>query len=232
MKSHKELRCIDAARNAKIIYAQRRLDDFLKKNKNFENPLTDILDALNLKLNTSEKIEQLIFIPARLIILCLLTPLTYAIHLIESCNTKIRLKRELMHVKTRIENIKSPKIKTLNSLWNIYGLDQNNYTHNDRIDLLSKWITILYGKETLERLNINQIAHAIGEKNSNLNRPYFESEKNAPHYYIRPIVDILIEKLSEDLPAYELVDKNAEYKTVNFETDEKIFEIPEFLRLK
>ena len=205
MMSCKEQRCIDAAKEAKIHYAKRRLDEFCKKVENFESPFIGIGDALSLKLNPTEKIKQLAFMPICFIMLCLFTPLIYAIHLIES-RDKIRcLKEELAHEKTRIEDLKAPKVKTLRALWEICGLERHKYTHDERIDLLSKWIEILYGKETLERLGIDRMVHAIGVKNLNLNIPYFECEEYALHYGVRAIVDILIEKLSEDLPVYELV---------------------------
>jgi hypothetical protein len=225
----KEIRCINVAKEVKIFYAQQRLDNFCKKSKKLENPLSGIKYAP--LFNSSKTIKQLAFIPIGISVLFLLTPVMYAINQIESYKNKISLKKELNHIKTK-KNIKFPKNKTLKSLWEIYGLEQYKYTHDERMDLLSKWITILYCKETLERLNISQMASAIGDKNSNLNHPYFEDKKNVPHYYVKPIVEILIEKLSESLPVYGLVDENTEYKTAKFASEEELFEIPEFIKIK
>lgn len=232
MPSHKELKCIDAAREAKIFYAKRRLDEFCKNGKHFENPLSGIGDALKLKLSPVKKIKQVVFMPVGIVILCLFTPVMYAIHLIEIYGKKSRLKKELAHEKTRIEDPKDLKNKTLESLWKIYGLDWHKYTHDERIDLLSKWIAILYGEKTLKKLNITQMVHAIEVKNSNLNRSYFEGKNNTPHFFTRPTVDILIEKLSKDLPKYELIEINTCQETTEFDFEIENFEIPDFLRLK
>lgn len=232
MPSHKELKCIDAAREAKIFYAKRRLDEFCKNGKHFENPLSGIGDALKLKLSPVKKIRQVAFMPVGIVILCLFTPVMYAIHLIEIYGKKSRLKKELALEKTGIDDPIDLKNKTLESLWKIYGLDRHKSTHDERIDLLSKWIAILYGEKTLKKLNINQMAHAIGVKNSNLNRLYLEGTKNTPHFFIRPIVDILIEKLSKDLPKYDLIGINTCQETTEFDFEIENFKIPDFLKHK
>lgn len=77
----------------------------------------------------------------------------YAIHLIEIYGQKNRLKKELIYAKTKTEDTNPPKAKTLKSLWEIHGLDRYNYTHDEQINLLSKWIIILYGKNFRENKN-------------------------------------------------------------------------------
>lgn len=232
MISSKELRCIDASKKAKISSFQRRLDDFCKNGEAFDNPLKGIGDALTLKLNLVKKIKQMFFIPFAIIILSLFTPIMYISHLFKLHDTKSSLKKELADEIIRNENLKSPINKTLESLWELYGLDGQKYCHTERMDLLSKWIRILYGKKTLERLNINQMAHQIGLKNSNLNRKWFEGDKSAPHFCVRPIVDSLIRKLSDDLPKYDPPTKRVGHKTSQVTLDFELFEIPDFIKLQ
>lgn len=232
MTSSKELGCIDAAKKAKISSARRSLEDFCKNGDAFDNPLKGIGDALTLKLNHVKKIKQIFFIPFGITILFLITPLMYICHLFKLHDTKSSLKKELAHEKIKNENLKSPTNKTLESLWELYGLDRHKYCHTERMDLLSKWIRILYENKTLEKLNINQMVHQIGLKNSNLNRKWFEGDKSAPHYCVTPIVDSLIRKLSDDLPKYDPPAKNVGHKTSHMTLDFELFEIPDFIRLK
>lgn len=83
--------------------------------------------------------------------------------------------------------------------------------------------------KTLEKIKIHKMAREIGVKNSNLNHLYFEG-KDSPHYCVRPIVDILIEKLSKDLPVYEIIKNSTEREILERTFERETFEITEYIK--
>ena len=66
------------------------------------------------------------------------------------------LEKEIKLCNLSVECTDKPNIKTIKSLWELHGLDDNKYTMDESIDLLSKWIEILYGADIAMNINIRQ----------------------------------------------------------------------------
>lgn len=135
--------------------------------------------------------------------LALMVPVAYILHLLEVQNKKRSLKTEIAGENINPTNTETPTIKTLESLWQLHGLDEYKYSSEERLELLSEWIEILYGKRIAEGLNLNQRVEAMAIRHAEANRPYYEGKSDAPHFYFVSPVDSLIRELSEELPEYD-----------------------------
>ncbi|MEW6077103.1 MAG: hypothetical protein AB1724_04790 [Thermodesulfobacteriota bacterium] len=97
---------------------------------------------------------------------------------------------------------KAPKEKTLSALWQIYGMAPPAiyYLAPDDygLDLLKKWIEILYGRKTLDELDLDRRIEQIAEGYARAHR-----NNEGIRFVFGPPVETLINQLSTELPPYE-----------------------------
>lgn len=186
--------------------ARRRLEDLRKNGVPFDSPLSGFSVGIDWKDEPRERTKQILFMPIAFFLvafLALLVPVMYILHLLEVQNKKRSLKTEIAGKNTNPTNTETPTIKTLESLWQLHGLDEYKYSSEDRLELLSKWIEILYGKRIAEGLNLNQRVEAMAIRHAEANRPYYEGKGDALHFHLVSPVGSLIRELSEELPEYD-----------------------------
>lgn len=205
-RSIRELQCLEKAHEARIASARRRLEDLRKNGVPFDSPLSGFSVGIDWKDEPRERTKQILFMPIAfflVVFLALMVPVMYILHLLEVQNQKRSLKTEIAGENIKPTNTETPTIKTLESLWQLHGLNEYKYSSAERLELLSKWIEILYGKKIAEGLNLNQRVEAIAIRHVEANRPYYEGKSEALHFSFVSPVDSLMRELSEELPEYD-----------------------------
>ena len=148
------------------------------------------------------KIKRTLLLPIALIAFILVDVLTVGVNMRETHIEKRKLQAKILKEKIIPKNLESPKTKTLASLWQLHGLSERACTNEERLQLLSEWIEILYGESIAKGVNLNQRLETIMSMHAIANRPYYDDESGAAHFYFGPPVDCLISELSEELPEY------------------------------
>ena len=206
MNSSSEQKCIEKAYEARVISAQNRLEDLRKNGISFDSPLSGFSGSIEWKEERKERIKQILFIPIALMLVAFMVlsvPVVYLLHLWEAHNKNKSIKNEITANCQNITNIEVPKIKTLELLWHLHGLNEYQYDSAEKIELLKIWLEILYGEENTKSLNINQRVKTISGRHVKANIPYYQGKEGAAHYHFVSPVDALIRELSDELPEYE-----------------------------
>lgn len=203
--NHREILCIEQASAARISAARERLTNLQKRGVPFESPLSGLSIAIDWNGETKEKIRQIFLMPIAFVLvflLAILVPVAYIVHLVEINEKKKKLKKEIIFEAQASKNREVPKIKTLKQLWSIHGFDEHKYTTEERIELLEKWINILYGADMALSLNLEERVKIIELRHSEANKSYHKGEIDAHFFHFISPVDALIQNLSEELPTY------------------------------
>jgi len=95
-----------------------------------------------------------------------------------------------------------PEKKDLQSLWELHGLEDFLYSSELRLRLLKSWIDVLYGEDTTRKLKLDDKLKGFKGFFEDVNKPYYEGEEDACHYYFGDPVSFTIEMISEKLPEY------------------------------
>jgi len=202
--SAKEQTCIIKSHEAKIISAKSHLKQIKENGIPFDNPVSGFT-GFKWEESIAGRIKQTILLPfvfILIIFLFLLIPFAYISHFRKVNHKKQEIKAQIKYLETNPYPTHAPNKKTLESLWDIYGMEKDNYSQDERMNLLNTWIENLYGKKILESLNLKSKIKQIAENHRKANQPYYEGEE-APHYHFMPPFDELISNLSEELPPYK-----------------------------
>lgn len=206
MGSSREHQCIKAASEARIASAQRRLDNLRDNGMPFDSPLSGFTWGIEWKDRPGERIKQILLFPVAFILitfLALMVPVAHLMHQVAIHKKKQNLKKEITDEEVNPDIASTPKIKTLGALWQLHGLDEYKHSSDERVELLSKWLEILYEKNVVVDLDINNRVKAIAASHVEANRPYYEGQNGAAHFHFVSPVESLIRELSEELPEYD-----------------------------
>lgn len=201
MASNHERDCIVKARDAKLVVAKNGLDKLERDGLRFDGPASGISIS---RKNFVGGIKYFLLLPMVLVLtlfLFIMTPFAYVSHLREVSKKKQKIKDEIKKLESL--STKVPDEKVLLCLWELHGMDERKYSFDERINLLAVWIEILYGSKVQEKLNLHATVVEIAKRHGRLNKPYYDGDKMAAHFFCRNPVDVLIRKISDDLPAYE-----------------------------
>jgi len=200
-----ESQCIEQALIMKSNSAQRYLNDLRKNGIPFEHPLSGVTSQIEWEKEPRKRIIQIFLVPpfiTLIIFVFLLTyPITYMLNIWATYKIKRELKKEIKSCNLNCISTQRPNIKTLESLWELHGLDYK-YTNDECIELLSVWIKILYGAGIATNINICQKIDTISENRAELNRPYYENRMEGIHFHFAPVLPYVITLISKELPEY------------------------------
>lgn len=193
--SSKELKCIKQAYAVKLSEAKARLVEHAKSEVYFENLvgvpykkiLPELISVFGEKESVSEKIKYGALLPVTfflVISLILMTPFAYAEKYWEHYKEKQKIKKEIKEQETKSLSVKFPEEKVLVLLWQLHGLNRYDYKFDVRLNLLSIWIEILYGRETLNTCDLPSRRKEISSRYVKLNQPYYAGTKGAAHFEV------------------------------------------------
>jgi hypothetical protein len=201
-----ERQCVEQSLIVKSNSAQRQLTDLRKNGIPIEHPLSGFTTQVEWEKEPRKRIIQILLMPpviTLVIFVFLLTfPIAYVLNIRTAHIKKRDLEKEIKLCDLNFESTKKPNIKTVESLWELHGLDDNKYTMDECIDLLSKWIKILYGADIAMNVNIRQRVDTIAASRIELNRPYYEKHSDGMHFYFGPIFPSVLSLISKELPEY------------------------------
>lgn len=202
------MQCVEQALIVKPNAAQRRLVDLRNNGILFEHPLSDLTTQVGWEKDPKKRMIQILLMPLVFIIiifllmLMLTVPIAYIFNIWTTHRIKRDLEKEIKLYDLNIDNINKPKFKTVESLWELHGLNEAKYTTDECIALLSKWITILYGADIAMNINICHRMDVMAANRIELNRPYYENQSNSTHFHFAPIFPSIIVLISNKLTAY------------------------------
>ena len=197
-----EFQCIEKANIARAALAKLQLAALREKGLTTDTILREIKFNDYWQGGMLLKIKRALLLPIVLIALILVDVLTVGVNLWETHSDKRKLQAKILKEEIIPKNLEAPKTKTLDSLWQLYGLSERACTNEERLQLLSEWIEILYGESIAKGVNLNQRLETIMSMHAIANRPYYDGESGAAHFYFGSPVDCLISELSEELPEY------------------------------
>ena len=207
MISNKERDCIEKARQARLDAANARLVDVKKNGVPFDSPADGLTWKWKFKWDEKlgDRIVQivlLILLPVMFLLLFVMTLIAYIFHLWVTHQKKRELKREINELESEALSGQVPDEKDLESLWWLHGLEDRKYTSDERLNLVSDWVGILYGTDAPKDLRLQSRVDESRERQMKANLPYYEG-KDSPHYHFGSPVDSVIRTLSAELPEYE-----------------------------
>ena len=202
MVNSNEFQCIEKANKAKAALARLELEVIREKGLAADTLLSEFNLSKYWQGGMLVKIIRTLLLPVGLIVLILVDVVIVGVNIRETHIEKRRLQAEILKEKIIPKNLEAPKKKTLRSLWQLHGLSERACTNEGRLQLLSEWIEILYGESVAKGINLNQRLTAIMSIHERVNRPYYEGESDATHFFFGSPVDGLIMELSEELREY------------------------------
>ncbi len=213
--SKNELECIQSSRLAKLEHQKRKLEEYYPRLLPQYAPEMTFSDLYQLDIDWKPTIQgkllQIALIPLIwLFVLCVIviSPLMYCLEIWPYLKQKHQCKQAIKTLSQESTINSSDECnpeKTLDSLWNKYGLSTRHHDQ-ESLELLKKWIEILYPKGTVELLAIDARVEAIQKAQIEANAGYYRGEPDAAHFYFVPPIDCVITEILERLPPYNDVE--------------------------
>ena len=150
--------------------------------------------------------EKLLFpcVIALKLLIVLSFPLYFLLVLVSRFFNKRSLKTEIKKVRLQLLSGQSCKNKDLESLWRVNGFDHRECTEDERLAVLKEWIQALYGIKTLDELGLDNMFNEVKGLEARMNAPRnVVGGEGVPHFTLSLPVDMLVDRLSTELPAYE-----------------------------
>ena len=201
----KIIKCIEKSIEAKLAAKKEILSNLQQNGEPFYPPFLECFD-ITWKEEPIERLKQILLLPI-LILLCVVlvlsTPLIYLVHLWDVRKKTNKLEKEV-HSENHIDSKTIyHEIDSLISLWQLYGLNEFDFSKEEMFDLLRDWLEILYGKEIVGSLNLEKRLINIQEEQQKANTPYYDGIPDASHYnFISPVEHLIID-LSEEFTEHE-----------------------------
>jgi len=198
-----ELKCCSYANSTKKLCIEKELNEFKILKVPFENPAEGIsLKEIEWNKNIIKRILQVLFLPLILLLTHIIAvPFVYILHLLNTWIEKRDLKKSLNKHTMDISNWQPPRCKTIFELWNYLELDYSD--HYDALkNILNEWLTIIYGEEISQNIEIDSRLKEIAESHSKANKDYYDGVPGAPHFTFASPLETLIRNLSDELPNY------------------------------
>ena len=202
MISHKEQVCIEKSFEAKKLAVTNKMSNLQKKWSSFCYAISmDNLAAIWHQY-PYWRLALLPLYPAVALLHLIIVLYKYTIQFIES-----KFEDDVLYKDFDDDNCPNsdsvPDIKTIGQLWSLQGPSEYLCDDDERLELLKYWVTVLYGKETLHDLQIEQRINAIQDRNAEARKR--QSQVNGGGFICLrfiSIVDALIRELSNELPEY------------------------------
>jgi hypothetical protein len=195
--------CIRKARAMKIQIAEEALAALSMKGSSWKSPMSGVM-LIDRHASTGAIVKQIALMPITLVlllILALLTPFAYVVHLRNLVRERAMLKDEIRRLGSSPLPLDEVSERTLLALWSHCGLS-NAECPAAKLDLLCQWVDILYGSGRASELKIRERLSEIGRRMSEANRPYYDGIEGALRYHFGDPIDTVITELSEELPPF------------------------------
>lgn len=141
-------------------------------------------------------------IPLMLMLLIVVVPIVSFCYARDQWQHKRLLKKELQDLETPSPSYQYPEEENIASLWRRYGIHKR-FGIEQQMQLIESWIEILYGNDTLKRLDLYARLGQIKRAHFDANTPYYSGDEDAPHFSFLADADSLVREIAEELPAYE-----------------------------
>jgi len=195
-----EHRCIELASDAKLTVAKRRLSEL--DSIRFDSPLRGLGEFVWAE-DSRGKLKQILLVPLAVLFMALLVPLAYLAHVWGIRKERRALKRQIRAGSISVLS-DVPSTKTIEALWKHCGLESRVLFWDECLELLARWIGILYGEACASTINVESRALAIAQRQVEANRSSCEG-KGGPHFHFTPPIEALVGVLSNELPHYDKV---------------------------
>jgi len=202
MITDKERDCINESRKIKLAEAKTRLAA-IEKDCTFDNPIGGF-DGITWEKDIKKRILQIMALPVvpfLLLVLLILTPFAYVSHIRNLNKEKRIILDEIKNFETEHYFFESPSERTIESLWKLHGIGPRECSSDDRMTLLCKWVSILYGKEASEKIDLESRREVIAQRHLKINE-IFQADGSSMHIDFMPPEFTLIAQLSNELPPY------------------------------
>lgn len=197
------IRCIRRANELKLRAAEEELHGLASRLWSERNPLSGVSLRPRSQGNTPETIlKRIALAPVGLLlllVLALMTPLSYLDYLRALPRERAKLRRTIQGLSRDPATLGVPPERTLRALWTRHGF--NDWRHPGiEEDLLCEWVDILYGHGRSTELRVRARIRGAGRSISEMNQPYYEGRPGALHVYCGNPIEIVLDELSEELP--------------------------------
>ena len=193
-----EHRCIQLATDAKLTVAEHRLSEL--KSVRFDSPLRG-LGGFVRETDMRRIIKQILLAPLAVLLMALLVPLAYLVHIWGIREERRALKQQIRALSISVQ-ADVPSTKTIEALWKHCGLESRALSWDECLELLARWLGILYGEACASTINVESRARAIAQRQVEANRSFYE-DKGGPHFHFTPPIEALVGVLSNELPHYD-----------------------------
>jgi len=188
------------ASDAKLTVAKRRLSEL--ESIRFDSPLKGAGEFV-WAADSRGKIKQILLLPLAVPLMALLVQLAYLVHLWGIREERRALKQQVRALSISVPS-DVPSTKTIEALWKHCGLESRALSWDERLQLLARWIGILYGEACASNINVESRARTIAQRQVEANRSFYEG-KERPHFHFTPPIEALVGVLSNELPHYDKV---------------------------
>lgn len=195
-----EHRCIQLAKDAKLAVAKRRLSE--QESRRFDNPLNGSFEIV-WEVGWRRRTKQILLVPLALVLMALLVPLAYLVHMWDVRDERRALKQQIRELSSTVPS-DVPSNKTIEALWTHCGLESRALSWDESLELLAKWLGILYGETCASTIDVESRATGKAKAHKAANLPYYEG-KSEIHYHFSHPIESLIRELSQELPHYDKV---------------------------
>jgi hypothetical protein len=204
-----EIKCIEMARVARLRSAQGNLI-VLEQGMPYSGPMSGIFGRKGDKSDPLT-MKKILFFPIAIFLiglLALMTPFDYIGERRKHAKRKSKLRAMIKELDAPVASPQVPTVKTIEALWNLHGLEDQNYwersgfSQETRLDVLSKWVETLYGQETCLNTKLHERAADTLRRQAAANRPWYQGDPTAAHFHFVELVTGLVRDLSDELPPY------------------------------
>jgi len=203
MITDKERDCINESRKVKLAAAKARLAA-IGKDFPFDNPIGGF-NGITWEKDIKKRILQIMampVVPFLLLCLLILTPFAYVSHIRQLNKEKRIILDEIRSFETEHYFFESPNERTIESLWKLHGIGPHECSSDERMTLLCKWVSILYGKKASEKIDLEIRRKAIAQRHLKTNED-LQDEGSSMHIHFMPAEFTLIAELSNEMPPYD-----------------------------
>jgi hypothetical protein len=194
-----EQQCIEYA----LCYRRELLDAEIKETRlwSCDGWLSFADCKFDWKPSLAGKLTQMAFWPVAILLVILMALVISVVNFSEQLGRRNTLKREKRQLAQLSIPYEVPAKKNLNALWRHYGLGKR-FGDDCGIQLLDRWIEILYGRETADRFDLKARFEEILARQFKANAGWYRGNADALHFHFLPITDCLARELADELPAY------------------------------
>lgn len=195
-----ELRCIDYA----IHMRKRLLEQEIRSVKLWSGPDSTPCEKGRSELpsKVTGGLFQVFMIPLMLMLFIAVVPIVSLSYAREQWQHKRLLKKELQDLDEPSPSYHYPEEKNIALLWRRYGIHKR-FGIEQQMHLIESWIEILYGTDTLKRLDLYARLGQIKRVHFDANTPYYSGDEDAPHFSFMADADSLVREIAKELSAYE-----------------------------